>query len=86
MTMMDDAPRLTDDDLARVMDLIKDSDSVELKLTVPDAASLELDPLDAEMWLYPDPLTGTNVVPAADEPTPLEQSAPAKAKQARASN
>jgi hypothetical protein len=112
MTMMADAPRLTDDDLA-------------------------LDPLDAEMWLYPDDsriielstkcdpheafeiaaemrafltkrgvdfageqepktrkaleffsdrLTGTNVVPAADEPTPLEQSAPAKAKQARASN
>jgi hypothetical protein len=49
MTMTDDAPRLTDDDLARVMDLIKDSDSVELKLTVPDAASLKLDPLDAEI-------------------------------------
>jgi hypothetical protein len=56
MTMTDDAaPRLADDDLARVMELIKDSDSVEVKLTVPDAdqastvAALKMDPLDAEI-------------------------------------
>jgi hypothetical protein len=47
--------RLSDDDLARVMPLIADSDSVELKLTVPEAdhrsavATLEMDPLHAQI-------------------------------------
>jgi hypothetical protein len=47
--------RLSDDDLARAIVLIKDSDSVELKLTVPEAdhrstvAALELDPLEAQI-------------------------------------
>jgi hypothetical protein len=48
-------PRLSDDDVTRVIALIKDSDSVELKLTVPEAdhrsavAGLEMDPLDAQI-------------------------------------
>src|SRR2546423_6607589 len=48
-------PRLSDDDVARVMALIKDSDSVELKLTVPESdqvstvATLQMDPLDAQI-------------------------------------
>jgi hypothetical protein len=48
-------PRLSDDDLTRVMALIKDSDSVELKLTVPErehrstVAALEMDPLDGQI-------------------------------------
>jgi adenylate cyclase class IV len=48
-------PRLSDADLARVMPLIEDSDSVELKLTVPETAhsstvaALEMDPLDAQI-------------------------------------
>ncbi len=47
--------RLSDEDLGRVAALIKDSDSVELKLTVPAggyrsaAASLGMDPLDAQI-------------------------------------
>jgi hypothetical protein len=47
--------RLSDDDLARMIALMKDSDSVELKLTVPESdhrsalAALELDPLDAQI-------------------------------------
>ena len=47
--------RFSDDDLARVSALIKDSDSVELKLTVPESAhsstvaALGMDPLDAEI-------------------------------------
>jgi hypothetical protein len=47
--------RLSDDDLARVLPLIADSDSVELKLTVPEgdhrsaAATLEMDPLHAQI-------------------------------------
>ncbi len=47
--------RLSDDDLARALALIKDSDSVELKLTVPETehsstvAALEMDPLDAQI-------------------------------------
>ncbi len=48
-------PGLSDDDMARFIALIKDSDSVELKLTVPEtahsstAAALEIDPLDAQI-------------------------------------
>jgi hypothetical protein len=47
--------RLSDDDLARVIDLIKGSDSVELKLTVPETqhsstvAALDMDPLEAQI-------------------------------------
>ena len=46
---------LSDDDVARVMELIKDSDSVELKLTVPEAehrstvSALDIDPIDAQI-------------------------------------
>jgi len=46
----DTAPRLSDADLAKVLELIKDADSVELKLTIPEADSratvvaLDLDP------------------------------------------
>lgn len=48
-------PQLSDERLAELMDLIKGSDSVELKLTVPEeygrsaAAALGLDPLDARL-------------------------------------
>src|SRR5206468_10778329 len=47
--------RLSDDDVARVVALIKDSDSVELKLTVPETdhrstvVALEMDPLEAQI-------------------------------------
>jgi hypothetical protein len=47
--------RLSDEDLARVIELLKDSDSVELKLTVPEGAhrstvaALGMDPLDAQI-------------------------------------
>src|SRR5215212_10131614 len=47
--------RLSDDELVRVSALIKESDSVELKLTVPEThhgptvAALELDPLEAQI-------------------------------------
>jgi hypothetical protein len=47
--------RLSDDDLARVIALMKGSDSVELKLTVPESdqrttlAALGIDPLDAQI-------------------------------------
>jgi hypothetical protein len=47
--------RLSDDDLARMIALMKDSDSVELKLTVPESdhrttlAALGIDPLDAQI-------------------------------------
>ena len=47
--------RLSDEDLARVLELAKQSDSVELKLTVPESsqrstvAALELDPLEAQI-------------------------------------
>ena len=50
----DAAIRLSDADLVRVMQLIKGSDSVELKVTVPDSsrraaiASLPLDPVEAQ--------------------------------------
>ena len=47
--------RLSDEDAAKVIALIKDSDSVELKLTIPETehsstvAALEIDPLDAQI-------------------------------------
>ena len=47
--------RLSDADIAQMLMLIKDADSVELKLTVPETArrsavaSLEMDPLDAQI-------------------------------------
>ncbi|MEP7224925.1 MAG: adenylate cyclase [Actinomycetota bacterium] len=47
--------RLSDEDLARVLELAKQSDSVELKLTVPASdqrkaiVALELDPLEAQI-------------------------------------
>jgi hypothetical protein len=46
---------MSDDELARLVEIVKGVDSVELKLTVPDAdqtatrAALELDPLGAEI-------------------------------------
>jgi hypothetical protein len=49
------ARRLSDEDLAKVLDLAKRSDSVELKLTVPAAGhreaikALDLDPLEAQI-------------------------------------
>jgi hypothetical protein len=51
----DKGPRLSDDDLASILELIKDSDTVELKLTVPltahraTVAALDMDPLDAQI-------------------------------------
>src|SRR4051812_43842252 len=51
------SPRLSDDDLTQVLALSAGADSVELKLTVPDAdhrsaiAALGLDPLDAQIRL-----------------------------------
>jgi hypothetical protein len=48
-------PRLSDEDVARALELISDADSVELKLTVPEAdhaatvAALEMDPLDSQV-------------------------------------
>ena len=53
--MADNTKRLDDKQLAEVMKLIADADSVELKLTVPDADSrrtigaLQLDPIDAQI-------------------------------------
>jgi hypothetical protein len=50
------APRaFSDDDVARLLDLLKGADSVELKLTLPEpqqqstVAALELDPLEAQI-------------------------------------
>ena len=49
------APRIPDEQLPELMDLISDADSVELKLTVPESAhyaaarSLDMDPLDAQI-------------------------------------
>ena len=49
------SPRLPDEQLPRVMELIRGSDSVELKLTVPEeygrsaASALGVDPLDAHL-------------------------------------
>jgi hypothetical protein len=48
-------PGFSDEELARLLDLLKGSDSVELKLTVPEphqrstAAALDLDPLEAQI-------------------------------------
>jgi hypothetical protein len=48
-------PRLSDEDVAQVIELIKDSDSVELKLTVPESdhasavSALQMDPLEARI-------------------------------------
>jgi exopolyphosphatase/guanosine-5'-triphosphate,3'-diphosphate pyrophosphatase len=50
----DSAPRLSDADFVKVLDLIKGADSVELKLTVPSTAQratirgLPIDPVEAE--------------------------------------
>jgi len=47
--------RLSDEDVTRVLALIRDSDSVELKLTIPETehsstvAALRIDPLDAQV-------------------------------------
>jgi len=49
------APRISDEQLPELLELLKESDSVELKLTVPEsahyaaAAALDLDPLEAQM-------------------------------------
>jgi hypothetical protein len=49
------APALSGEELARLIALVKDSDSVELKLTVPETdhrstvAALQLDPLNAQI-------------------------------------
>jgi hypothetical protein len=51
----DAAPRLLDVDLTRLLELVRSSDSIELKATVPDAshratlAALDVDPLDAQI-------------------------------------
>jgi hypothetical protein len=51
------APRLSDEDVARMLAVIKDSDSVELKLTVAESQqrstvlALGMDPLDAQIRL-----------------------------------
>ena len=48
-------PRLSDEQLGQMLDLMGDADSVELKLTVPEAdqrsavEALDIDPLDAEL-------------------------------------
>jgi hypothetical protein len=48
-------PNLSDDSLLEMLELMRDADSVELKLTVPEAAhrsaiqALELDPLEAQI-------------------------------------
>jgi hypothetical protein len=48
-------PGLSNEELMRLLDLLKEADSVELKLTVPEphqrstAAALDLDPLDAQI-------------------------------------
>lgn len=53
--MTSTATRLLPDDLVKVLDLVREADSVELKLTVPDgtyrsaAAALGVDPLDAQI-------------------------------------
>ena len=49
------APRLTDDELGQLLELVDDADSVELKLTVPEAdqrsavEALGMDPLEAQL-------------------------------------
>jgi hypothetical protein len=55
MSAAPSAPRITDEQLPELLGLLKKSDSVELKLTVPEsahytvAAALDLDPLEAQM-------------------------------------
>ena len=55
MTATAVAPQLTNDQLSELLALIKDSDSVELKLTVPDtnlseaAVALDMDPLEGQV-------------------------------------
>ena len=55
MSSAPSAPRITDEQLPELLGLLKKSDSVELKLTVPEsahytvAAALDLDPLEAQM-------------------------------------
>jgi hypothetical protein len=52
---IDSAPRLVGDELVRLLEVVKDADSVELKLTVPEGsqrstiAALGLDPLTAQI-------------------------------------
>src|SRR5688500_3184034 len=51
----DAAPRLLDSDLAKLLELVRGSDSIERKPTVPDEehratlAALDVDPLDAQI-------------------------------------
>jgi hypothetical protein len=51
----DTAPRLLDADLVKLLELVRGSDSIELKATVPDTghratlAALDVDPLDAQI-------------------------------------
>jgi hypothetical protein len=51
----DAAPRVLDDDLLRLLDLVRGSDSIELKATVPDSShratisALGIDPLEAQI-------------------------------------
>ena len=51
----DSAPRLVGDDLVRLLEVVRGADSVELKLTVPEASqrstvtALGVDPLDAQI-------------------------------------
>ena len=53
--MTNSSPRLISDDLAKVLELARASDSIELKLTLPErayrsaAAALGVDPLDAQL-------------------------------------
>ena len=55
MTATAARPQLTDDQLTELLSLIKDSDSVELKLTVPDAnlsksaVALDMDPIESQV-------------------------------------
>ena len=55
MTSPSAAPRISDEELPELLGLIKDADSVELKLTVPEsdqytaAAALGMDPLEAQI-------------------------------------
>jgi hypothetical protein len=54
-TKTSETRRISDDDLVRLLELAKSSDSVELKLTVPASGqraavtALDLDPLDAQI-------------------------------------
>ena len=47
---------LAGDELARLLELVDEADSVKLKLTVADShrrstvAALDIDPLDVQMW------------------------------------